>query len=1372
MRAFYDVINDPVQYSSSNTDESVFESSFKNTLDAQNTNRLYASPYIAASEGGPPVRPEYGFRKMHPYVEILLGPDGHGVAPESERLQAVHGLAHVYHMSHEIPQVALVRTLARIDWPEHGVRWTPAKIDYFVPPFLFDRRLDDLASGDALSKLIYRADFGHHCPWMPIQVTDAMIVGGKHRRYCAMVCRLYLLERIVNRLEKEAKDNITLTDLIAEMQNTSDEEELEKRRSTTRKAEEQRRLIHLAIKEASKWQDMMVGTVLYMERAEQYTDEWIDAEFERNEQSRGSSVCDTGTHWVLHEGELPDISATIPHLPYWSPTEVRRQRNKRARGRSAEAGAIGDMRGTPFESDPYVCAILTIMKHGLPQPNQIRNADIVISNLIRKFKGRDEWEADKAQVCRSKLAACAELISNMAIDDVGKFGEKAASEKTEIELPESVVSARLDLMKKCEAIYKEAATFNDKRLGGDDIRLARCCRTNRNKLRDALASRVFVNVVASLRAFLGMPEVDLKKTGARDDNDVDEISVDDLFDDSTSQSGTAESMKMGAKSSSWTPKWCSVKQKSIQSRDHTVSTSSGGHNAHRLLDFMIRIVGVSLLGRYERARTRPNFYTVKEIYRLVQFDYPSIDDFCAWLDTPFPEDLQKSAAKRAQKVRPQNASSSTARRATAPKRQPVCGSDIRRYFIVYVIREFHIHTVRQMPGLWRTFQRLYRWDEIVQNISETCDAIRFLVNRYILKFYEHIRVCTHPNAAYSRDRKHCDYCAQWREIKRTYPKRLVEIYRRWPILYAVDMAARWKPDPSDHSERASNKSTYIQCRHKDFLNLCWRPAMRLFSRNVLDNISHIDSIMRSMPMLMQNFAPKNTKLGVLSGAKNSVPTPPKDMMHALDRAELERLSRDAMKHYERSVVEYNETMRDGVAEVVKMVVSRFSPGSNVGNEWLMLLGVKMRSILLLKEAQRSIESEDKRSESYYKLLEILAFNGMDFFVLRTFYETLVHHNSFQIRHLDARTLRTQVATIAEKLGRKVVKPDEPIPECFTQFYVCLVHGKLNAALVGTELGEEGQKNTKSFGHNGISIDHSMEGGGNVFCTTSGKRVDKREATDVFWECMRRKNIKVDMLGAILQVYGTRYVMCPHCGNPMEHRWERFCCGDLVMWCGQCAAGTKKMALQNGLIWKGKSVTPCARTNMIGGIPIASDMCPYCSNCRSSPETMEYHLLWDDTRADGNHRLAYFPVCSVHVRPYQGENWELTSLTKNRYLISNSMRSMILGYRAPDVITWYDTDDTDESENRGGELSSSTRLRTAGKVPVRMFARGRRAQKESKAVRNRRERNASKLELAEGYSPHGKLMTRPRSKAKMRRDLANKMKSRAVKRERRKKKKEK
>ena len=784
----------------------------------------------------------------------------------------------------------------------------------------------------------------------------------------------------------------------------------------------------------------------------------------------------------------------------------------------------------------------------------------------------------------------------------------------------------------------------------------------------------------------------------------------------------------------WVPNSSAVKQKKIQSKDHTISSGVGGHNAHRVLDFVMRMICMTLLGRYDNAHARPSLFTVKEIYRFLQFDYPSVDDVCTWLESSMPEDTNIDDKRSATDNKPR-------------------GSSARRFFIVYVIREFHMYSVNQMPGFVETFGSLYKLREMEINISEACDAIRVATNTHIRDMYNHMNTCNKSTDFCVDDGApcNCDHYVLWTKVKATFDPKLVELYENWPILFAVDMAIQKRPGASkDAVETVRSKkvvdSTHICQMHKGFLDLCWRPAMHYFPICAVNGVKKINSDMANVNEVIKKFRPTPTKRGLM------------------DDPILEILSADAVEHHNAMRTIYTNKLEPIIRRASKCFVSRFVPGSDVGIEWLMFYGVDIRSVMLMREAQQCIESEEKRS-AVKKLLEILAYYGMDFFILGTFYDVLVRHNGFRLVHMDKDTLCMQVESLQKKMGNEIVEIGKPLPRNISEFYVCRVHEKLNAAIVGTEHGKDGMKNTKSHGHNGVSIDVSLSADGGVYCTTSGRRVEKRDKNDLFWQCMQQPNVKVDMLGSVLRIHDTAYVMCPHCCNPMEFRWERFCVGSLGMWCGQCDEGRRKMILSRGLIWKNapyKSVSPCAMTNMIGGIPIGARSCPYCMHCRDSPEVMEYTLIWDDMRMDGVHRLTYYPICRQHMRVYQGENWGLMSLRRLTYIITNPIRSIIVGFRRPDNPFLIDTDKDDESES-----DFRTRLGTRGYVPERIFLyTGNREEFGDKAYKTRARKRKDALELSSGISANGVLIKKPATRVEMKRTMMRKMKKKKERQKRR------
>ena len=510
-RDFYKYINTPFDFAPVDTTREVSKPSYSSANEAQSTNKLYGSPCMFVTDQGYPIRPEYGFAKMRPYVQQTLGPDGNGLAREAAVFKNTTGYADVYYLDRNIPQMALVRFLEMIDWPQRNLKWSAEKIDAYIPPYLFDRRLDDYTGTVAIEMLVRNHDFEIVCPWKPLPITSSLIHNQKYKRYCAMVCRLYLLEKLIVELKTQAMDHTTFEGLVSrlERRKPSVVENEGHDHSAENIDEDQMLYIHSAIKRASEWQDTMIGTILYMEETGRFSDAQIDYDFEESEEKLFLATYDTGLHWSFHLGELYNIAPLIPYNPYWESVGTKKSRGKRTHGRSTEVGAIGDMKGTPYENDPFVCVLAAIVKHGIPQPNQIRNADTATAEAMRKLMGRRSDEVDYAALYRTRLIGCIETMSDALNVHYRLYADEALSVRGK-KLPDSVKQQRETMMEKCAVIVNNLLGFTDNRIGSDNKRLIRCSRTNRNKLKGALASKKFVSVVNIARAFLGMEKIKFK----------------------------------------------------------------------------------------------------------------------------------------------------------------------------------------------------------------------------------------------------------------------------------------------------------------------------------------------------------------------------------------------------------------------------------------------------------------------------------------------------------------------------------------------------------------------------------------------------------------------------------------------------------------------------------------------------------------------------------------------------------------------------------------------------------------------------------------------------------------------------------------------
>jgi hypothetical protein len=1192
----------------------VGKASFQSAQEWKRSNDLYLGAFNYAPATRFPIRPERGFLKMKPYVSRYEGPYGDSptsaVKPrEAFSKNSISTFQDIWRLSHEIPQVALVRGLARVGW-------TTERIDAMVPQWLYDRRLDHETGTHQVKEIFERKRrFSLACPWMPLKITESMVEEQRHVRYCAMVLRIYQLERIKIELQDGATTHAS------------------KSRCT-----EECLMTNRCISEAMKWQETMVLTAMFMDFTGVYDDAQLEELFHREDDSHLGTY-DTGLHAVMHEGELPDVSDLVVHLPFRFPVEKRSQKQRRIRGRSTDAGSIGDMRGTPFDGDTFACALMTIMVHGMSQPNKIRSTELLITNLLYSLRGKIELDESSSASSSSSSSG----------------GQSSAA------TPSS-----------CRSVTKRS---------------------------EELLKTGLIMISSS--------DEDVKDSDEDDEEILHGIGI-SLNDELKATSGrrAREEKRSVKRRTTYTPKWSSLKQKKVASGTLSTRNPGGGHNAHRLLDVLLRMVGASFLGRYPGSGSHPSVNTVFEIYRLIQFDFPRIDDVCTWLRTPLPMDMCNY-----NKTREKKGEGGTVDWTDKAIKD---GSSTRRYLITYILREHHIYSVRQMPAIWESLRDMYEWDMIVENITETMDALRTLVDESIGDARKHSETCL----ANGRSFAGCKHCDRWRIVTKTHHPNLVRLYERWPVLFAIDRAAQWKKSSVDyavpnqalstasttrifaeifvHSQQKAKDGTYAQMRHRELLALCWRPPMRSFSQNAVGRLKEVDATFSSASKAFACFSSKKRR------------TSSKDI-----REKIHDLSRQTVDEYNAYAADYMQNIYPNAKLVMNTVISKFSPGEPIGLMWMVpMLGLHVSSVLAVMDSKQRFDSEKARKNAYKSFLGILAEHPKDYFLLRTWYGLYASHSRIRLFDLDHRLMRKQIDAVAKKVGPEIAPSDRPLPRHLTRFWVCTLHGKVNAALVGTELGEEGEKNCKSFGNSGIAVNPVD---GNVYCTISGKRMERRHHQDVCWACLLKPNVSIDFLAKVVQLYDTLYVLCPHCGNPMVYRLERVACGRAIMWCGQCPGGRREMATWLGYKWYNEtSISPCAFPVSIGGIKVLNeDGCVFCTNSHTSCEAMDYQLVWDDVSHDGSADFAYIPVCGAHQRTYHAENWDCMRLRKLTFLIQNCLRSRIVGFGEESLgpATSKSVSEKEDYRPRSSirmtkdyEKKFVSRLRSTSQTPVRIFYR--------------------------------------------------------------------
>jgi len=1335
-----------------------------------------------------PFRAEYGFFKLNPYIYKTLGPYGKTSADINARTSSIidHNFSTIYWLNHQIlPQPVIINHLKEIEWSNE-------KLDFFIPPWLFDKRLEKYAGTTTriMSHILSEDNFFVlNCRWMPLKITQKMILDQHHIKYCSIVNRLFKLEMLRSELETECK----------RLKNNKEYANLTKK-------------YHIIINRVIEWQSTMVGTVLYM----QTTGRFLDSELEHDFYNSKLGTYDEGFHWVMHLGELHDVTSIIKILPFFSPVEKRSQKQRRIRGQQTDAGSINDMRGTFFDNDKYICCITNVLNRGMLNPNKVRRVEMILTEPLKKLRGIITTQEDlvndqfkKKTPTKTKTSEieslCMELNSLLKIlksikkDMIVSYHDDVEMIENQEDLQNNAdyVYIRPIIIEKITKImtYKKYQIikawrmetpikdhfqlFNDFNVILDGMKnykisftISKLVKTfigpspsfitsiitkmdkivreslvrnvytpeNAQKMKkyasqilifsdDILKkylSKDFVNELlksiktelheivnlkwklfdsegnpqlsSCIRRFLRcneqeIEEIQNEKINSLLDDDDNFNNDNDDNDETANEYSTSIHMKKGrAKQEDiYIPSWSGFAQKKVYNGEAKVLNPQGGHNAHRFLDFIMRMFSVSLLGSYPKNEYHPSFDTVMEIYRFIQFDYPSIDDFCTWIETILPFDVKILEKKKNSISNLLKNKSSKYQKLSIPfvadELQEVYklindkeGSQCRRWFIVYILREHHIFFVGEIPSLNEKIEQIYQWNTIHDNVYKTMDINRNLIDEVICDIRHHEKTCLKDGFSHET----CNHCKRWSYAIKFFHPKLLNIYRKWPILFAIDIACQTQKEKdiiiestsastSSPSKVAStpfiDENIYFANKlnfpinnfqssqpfngdmHVELLSFCPRPMMRTFEQNIIEQLSEIDNIFSSPYAVFEKYTTEKKRQNVEYNRK------------------IMDLSRRAVKEYEWCQDNYMKYTHESAEKIIDTVVSKFPPDTKIGLEWMIpLFGISLKSIRKIEKARQLFEKEQTRTLAQKVFLRLLSKHPKDFFILRTFYNIIVHYNRIKLFPTTYSIMKNTIKSVVKKVGGTFNQDIDTLPEHLVKYFTCFPHGTMQVALVGSELGIEGEKNTRSYGNDGITINPND---GKIYCTISGKRMEKRDPNDISWICINKPNTRINMLGKILQLYDVLYVMCEYCGNIMHFYWERVCAGGPSLWCGQCIRGQKKQAQWLGYQWiSTNSVSPCARSIFLGGLPTFVQGCVICTSPKTIPETLTYHLVWVDTHESGRCFMAYVGICPVHKRSYHLENWDMISLNHLTYLTQGQYRSFIV---ANDSLTTIKTE---------------------------------------------------------------------------------------------------
>jgi hypothetical protein len=254
--------------------------------------------------------------------------------------------------------------------------------------------------------------------------------------------------------------------------------------------------------------------------------------------------------------------------------------------------------------------------------------------------------------------------------------------------------------------------------------------------------------------------------------------------------------------------------------------------------------------------------------------------------------------------------------------------------------------------------------------------------------------------------------------------------------------------------------------------------------------------------------------------------------------------------------------------IMREMIKRAKRGT-VHVEWLQYFNVKQESIASLVNMYQHYHQNTYRTD-LRKLLQ--GSSRHDFEAIRELF-SIYHqtHHEIRVFYLPEHYYAKQCAALRRRYG---LTADEPIENYVGEIYCCLSCNTFK----GFTIKDDGKcNNLFANGHHKIIVDDETL---KCYCGRRCEKTDtkkrKRIALESFldgveldehrkrrdkktWKtsrkamqndlCATTECLKFNMLGTILQFYGSLYLFCPSCGNPTSFKASQF--DEHGFTCGQC-----------------------------------------------------------------------------------------------------------------------------------------------------------------------------------------------------------------------------
>jgi hypothetical protein len=344
-------------------------------------------------------------------------------------------------------------------------------------------------------------------------------------------------------------------------------------------------------------------------------------------------------------------------------------------------------------------------------------------------------------------------------------------------------------------------------------------------------------------------------------------------------------------------------------------------------------------------------------------------------------------------------------------------------------------------------------------------------------------------------------------------------------------------------------------------------------------------------------------------------------------------------------VEYATDFGEKERELMRELVLRFDPGTNVSYEWLTpVFKVKFKCVELLIKAERLYVTESSVTDVFNVLTIFAKVRPYDYIVFKAFFAEMYAKEKVVFYDLPAKETLMQIESLHRIYGTKKGESLHPAAGCFYfcpncyQFKAKLSDGRRNNNKVGKALGLLGgcldtqtgiitccrasSCNSKKRGSSHDAIKELNYFPENEI-QASRKLARKERVISNITKCFTTKLQRVNMIGRLMVVSGIQKIMlCPFCASPAvvesaKFGKQGFSCGCLDAPLSSAEVHIKKKARKALPLEK---VVSNKKVFMPG-----MKQCAYCLDHFSLRRGGEY-VVYDDTDSGYVKKLFY---CNRH-----------------------------------------------------------------------------------------------------------------------------------------------